>query len=61
MTEENTVCCDDCSLRGTDGCWPGTAMACKHPNAEDMGYIISWNKGCTGRFSTKCPKQGGKK
>jgi len=56
VSKENTACCDNCPLRGIDG-GPSPVMTCEHPGATDMGYIISWNRDSTSRFSKKCPKQ----
>lgn len=53
--KENIACCDDCKLRGIDG-GPGSAMVCDHPEADDMGYIISWDNDIEHRISTRCPK-----
>lgn len=53
--KENVACCDECPLRGIDG-GPGPVMVCDHPEAEDMGYIISWDENAENRISKKCPK-----
>jgi hypothetical protein len=49
-----TYDCEGCPYRGIDG-GPSPAMVCNHPDAEDIGYIISWNVDCTKRGSDKCP------
>jgi hypothetical protein len=53
--KENVVYCDDCQLRGIDG-GPSPVMVCEHPEATDMGYIISCDSGSKHRISTRCPK-----
>ena len=52
-TKDISKCYQECPYFGLEG-GPGPVMVCKHPKAEDGGYIISHPQCDTG-FPKKCP------